>query len=376
MSRPGFSRRRFLAVVVGASGAWMVPGRARPGTANAVGTPNDLPDAGLVPPGPDPADPVRGHLGNDVEVLRVEAGFVDATSFNGDLLTLRASPSGIVVRAELAQHDFHVHIPDGFAGRCLGVAGNQVVIGGHRVAQTGSMTFEAGISYEALLAHAGTEAERLAAQPGRALVEPYRHVFVERFPALLTTQNLRDWQHVELPSLLAGTGGSFGAVLERSGVLAADHYAIAEVPDSVFEASLISLPDALGGDLVSARAAIPVDHGSLWGSTDDGASDVLIMADRGGITGYGSENKTVLRISNEYSLLGVNFVDDSYLVSVQTRGGTRQVMRFSNGTEHETVALSDDTLIKHRISANVTISALDGKRVLVPHTNVAQGLPT
>lgn len=356
MSGRVLSRRRFLAVVGCASGALLVADRVgadeTPGSDGAHG---GAPGAG-------------GQAG--VVVVAVESGFVDATSWQGELLTLRAGPSGMVVRSELAERDYEVEVLDGFAGRCLGAHGNLLVIGGHRVVRTGTMTFEAGTPYETLLAQAGPEAKLLAAQPGRPVVTPYRHVFIERFPALVATADMRDWKHVDVP-LGVGTGGSFGAVLERVGVLAGDLYAIAEVPDSVVEASLISLADAVRGEASAARGSISLDHGSLWGASDTGVSDLVIVADRTGTRGYDSRNQAVVSLANDDWLLGINPEAGSLEAAVQTRDGAREIKRFRSGIEKETATLTDEALIKHRISPHVTIASPDGKHALISHTNIA-----
>ena len=359
MSGRGLSRRRFLAVVGGAGGALVVPGRVSAQTESRTADGPTDPDGG------------GGDANSGVVVLVVESGFVDATRWQGELLTLRPGSSGMVVRSELNELDYPVEIPDGFAGRCLGAFGRLVVIGGHRVVRTDTMDFEAGTPYETLLAQAGPHAKALAAQPERPVVTPYRHVFIERFPALVATQDLREWKHIDV-ALRAGTGGSFGAVLERGGVLAADHYGIAEVPDSAFEASLISLSDAVRGEATEARAAIPIDHGALWGSSDTGTSDLVIVGDRTGTRGYDSRNQALLSLLDGSRLLGINSANGTLEAAVQTREGARELKRFQSGIEKETSSLADDTLIKHRISSSVTIAAPDGKYTLIPHTNIAQ----
>ena len=293
MSRRVLSRRRFLAVVGGAGSSLALAGSAgaeralsasEPQRAPNVSTPATVPGARVAQVG-DPGGE-RGPV-----AVNVKAGFVDATSWTDQLLTLRSGgPSGMLVRSELLGRDYPVTVPEGFAGRCLGSWGGSVVIGGHRVVNTGSFTFEAGEAYETLLAQAGDHARVLVAQPGRPVVTPYRHVFVERFPAVLVTSDLTNWQHLDVP-LSVGTGGSFGAVLERGGVLAADHYAVAEVPDSVFEASLVTLAGAVGGEASAARGSIPVDHGGLWGASDTGSSDLVIVSDRAGTRGYDGRNR-------------------------------------------------------------------------------------
>ena len=390
VNSPGWNRRRFLAVVGGAGSSLLLSGRAavaQPSDAGDQPGPNE-PGTGEPPAGTDPSDagqpgtgapdtgaPNEGGPGGGdpgpgearAEVVEVASGFVDATSWQDDLLTLRQGPKGMLVRSELAKRDHAVNLPDGFAGRCLGTHEDLLVIGGHRVVQTGTTTFKAGTPYETLLAQAGSESKILLAQPGRPIVRPYRHVFIERFPALLVTSDLKQWEPLDL-QLRTGTGGSFGAVLERGGVLAADHYGIAEVPDSVIEVSLITLADAIYGRLSAARNSIPLDHGSLWGASDTGTSDLLLVADRTGTIGYDNQNQTVLSLTADTRLLGVNSVDDAIDVAIETPDGARQIQRFQGGTRSRTVAISADDLIPHRISSDVLIAAPDGKHALIPHT--------
>ncbi len=165
--------------------------------------------------------------------------------------------------------------------------------------------------------------------------------------------------------MLVGTGGSFGAVLERGGVLAADHYSIAEVPDSIVEVSQISLADAIYGRSTTARNPIPLDHGSLWGASDTGTSGLLLVADRHGTKGYDDQNRTALSLDSKTQLLGVNAVEGTIEAAVATNDGTRQIQRFRNGALASTAALGPNDPITHRISPDVLIAAPDGKQALI-----------
>ena len=354
-SERSVSRRAFLAVVGAVSGVALAPSLAR------AQQPSEGEDgAGDSPP-----------VVDGFQVVEVEPGFVDATNWNGRLLTLRPDTAGMVVRSELEKLDHKVDGVDGFAGRCLSAHGDMLVIGGHRVVQTGTMNFEAGISYDTLLAQSGAQAELLAAQPRRPAIRPYRHVFIDRFPSLLLTRDLIKWDHLDVP-LAPGTGGSFGAAIERGGILAADHYLFAEVPDSVVEASLISLPQAILGQVSAARAAIPLDHGAVWGTSDTGVSGLLIIGDRRGTYGYDDKDRPLIKITDGSSLLGVNPVGPTLEVAVKAPDGSRHIKRFTDGTEQDPKALALDEPIKHRISPEVAILALDGKHNLINNTNVAK----
>ena len=275
----------------------------------------------------------------------------------------------MVVRSESTGRDHAVAVPDGFAGRCMGVHGDVLAICGHRVIHTGYMTFEAGTPYETLLEQAGPYAELLIAQPNRPDVRPYRHEFIERFPALLVTDNLLDWKLFDL-SLHVGTGGSFGAVIERGGVLAADHYAFAEVPDSVFEALQISLGDASAGRVSTVADPLPLDHGSLWGAGDTGTSGLVVVADRRGVRAYDDRQQPVLRI-DDAALLGIDASGGFLNVAVETSDGLQEIRRFRDGVQRAAVSVQQSDPIRHRVSPDVTILAVDGKQSLIPNTNIA-----
>ena len=303
-------------------------------------------------------------------VVAVEPGLVDMTGWQGEFLTLRPDPAGMVVRSESTGRNHVVAVPDGFAGRCMGAHGDLLAVCGHRVARTGYMTFAGGTPYETLLGQAGPYAGLLAAQPNRPDVRPYRHEFIERFPALIVTENLLDWELFDL-SLHVGTGGSLGAVVERGGVLAADHYAFAEVPDSVFEASLISLGDAVAGRVSAVPGAVPVDHGSLWGAGDTGTSGLVVVADRRGVRAYDDERQPVLSIDDDAALLGIDASGGLLDVAVETSDGLREIRRFQGGVQQATVGMQPSDPIRHRVSPDITVVATGGKQSLIANTSIA-----
>ncbi len=266
-------------------------------------------------------------------------------------------------------------VPDGFAGRCMGAHGDLLAVGGHRVARTGYMTFEAGTPYETLLGQAGPHTELLSAQPNRPDARSYRHEFIERFPALIVTDNLLDWELFDL-SLNIGTGGSFGAVIERGGVLAADHYAFAEVPDSVFEASLISLGGAATGQVSVVSGAVPVDHGSLWGAGDTGTSGLVVVADRRGVRAYDDGQRPVLDIADDAKVLGIDASGGFLDVAVETSNGRREIRRFRGGAQQAAVDIQSSDPIRHRVSPDVTVVSANGKQSMIPNSSIADGPPT
>ena len=313
---------------------------------------------------------VAASADGSVLAVEVDSGFVGAAGWKGDLLTLRPAddPSGgMLLRAELSGIEHHVETPTGFAGRCVGTVGDTVAVCGHRVIETGRMTFEAGTDYRELIADAGPMSELLLAEPVVPHIAGHTYVLVERFASIVSSTDLSAWEHFDLP-LADRRGGSFGAVLARSGVLAADTYAIAEVPDSVYEAALIDLADAVKGTAAVVRKPIPIDHGSLWGGADDGISDLAIVSDRDGTRGYDDQGAVVF-VVDDAQLLGTNPSRSGLDVTVATDAGNREIRRFSGGRHIGTTALADDVLIRHRIGPDVTVAAPDGKHSLILETD-------
>ncbi len=351
------SRRQFLAIVGGtAAGAglvgWRVMDHLGTGGVSATGI-GDAASGGPL-------------------AVQVDSGFVGATSWRGDLLTLRpAADGGMVLRAELAGTEHVVDVPEGFAGRCVGTAGDVVAVCGHRVIETGRMTFEAGTDYRTLIADAGPMSELLLGEPEYPTMSGHTYVLVERFPSLLSSNDLVTWGHFDLP-LVDGRGGSFGAVLDRGGVLAADSYAIAEIPDSVYETTLINLADAAVGEASVVREPIPIDHGSLWGGADDGASDLVIVSDRSGTKGYDDRGNVAFSITDGSQLLGVSPTEQSLDIAVQMSSGRREIRHFSDGSHTSSTMLADDSLVQHRVAPDVIVAAPDGQHALIPNEQVAR----
>ena len=382
MRSSGMNRRRFLVLVGGAGGSWLAAACGRDdigadgGSLGSSGSSPSQDSAAEAPPSaatglrPSDADGWVDEAG--VAVVAVEPGLVDMTGWQGEFLTLRPDPAGMMVRSESTGRDYAVAVPDGFAGRCMGAHGDLLAVCGHRVVHTGYMTFEAGTPYEELLDQAGPHAGLLVAQPNRPDVRPYRHEFIERFPALIVTDNLLDWELFDL-SLHAGTGGSLGAVVERGGVLAADHYAFAEVPDSVFEASLISLGDAVAGRVSAVPGAVPVDHGSLWGAGDTGTSGLVVVADRRGVRAYDDERQPVLSIDDDAALLGIDASGGLLDVAVETSDGRREIRRFRGGVQQAAVGMQPSDPIRHRVSEDVTVVSANGKQSMIPNSSIADG---
>lgn len=313
------------------------------------------------------------RTGGGVLAVEVETGFVGAAGWRGDLLTLRPASTtagGMLLRAELSGVEHHVEVPEGFAGRCVGTVGDTVIVCGHRVIETGRMTFEPGPPYESLIADAGPVSELLIGQPAMPETAGYTHVLVERFASAVTSTDLESWRHFDLP-LIDGRGGSFGVVLSRGGMLAADSYAIAEVPDSVYEVTLLSLADAAKGSLTVVRDPIPIDHGSLWGGADDGTGDIIVVSDRDSTRGYDKNGDMAFSVTDA-ELLGLEPARDSLDVTVRTDDGNREARRYRKGNHTATVVLGDDELVRHRIAPDITVAAPDGQHSLVPNTQIAR----
>ena len=245
------SRRRFLAVVGGTGGALGVAGL---GGWRLFGGAGGSQAQTLAAAGVDAG----------VEVVEVEAGFVDATVWDDQLLTLRAAPDGpgIVLHSETTGQDHPVQTPEGFTARCVGVIDDTIVIGGHREIETGQVSFEAGTDYETLLKLAGPEAEALLSQPGRPAAAPHQRTLRGKFASLVITRDIGSWTSHEV-LLPDRTGGSVAAVLERSGTLAMDHYRFPSEADSNYEAVLIGAVAALGGTGQFRDWSQSVDHGSI-----------------------------------------------------------------------------------------------------------------
>lgn len=351
------SRRRFLAIVGGVSGTVGVAGFAGWRALAPVerSSPAVSADEGVL-------------------TVEVESGFVDAASWRDDLLTLRPaadSPEGVMLRAELSGIEHQVETPDGFAARCIGTVGDTVVVCGHRVIETGQMEFEAGTDYRTLIAEAGYVSDILRDQPSFPHTgDGYRHVFVEYFASIIATSDMTSWRSLDLRPV-SGRGGSFGAILNRDGILAADSYAIAEIPDSVFESTLISLTDAVAGVTTISREAVPLDHGSLWGSSNDGNNDLLIVSDREGTRGYDHRGGIAFDVDAGSELLGVNPRRTGLEITVELADGSRQARRFNDGVHMATMMLPDEGSVKHRVSLDVTIAAPHGRNSLVPNSKIA-----
>ncbi|MCY3950721.1 MAG: hypothetical protein OXF61_16195 [Acidimicrobiaceae bacterium] len=356
-SHQAMSRRRFLAVVGGTGGAV--------GIAGLVGWRALIAASGA---------PAKTSADEGLLAVEVEAGFVGAAGWNGDLLTLRpanTAAGGMLLRAELSGVEHHVEVPEGFAGRCVGTVGDTAIIGGHRVVETGRMTYEPGTPYETLIADAGPVSELLVGEPVVPHLTGYTYALVESLASVVMSTDLESWQHFDLP-LIDGRGGSFGAVLGRGKMLAADSYDIAEVTDSVYEATLISISDAAEGRVAVVREPIPIDHGSLWGSADGGIDDIIVVSDRDGTRGYASRGGLVFEITDSAELLGVEPARASLDITVRTDSGRRETRRYRDGNRAAIVPLNDSDPVRHRIAPDVTVVAPDGQQSLVPNAQVAR----
>ncbi|WP_428118646.1 hypothetical protein [Candidatus Poriferisodalis sp.] len=336
------NRRRFLAVVAGTSGAVAAAGFGGWRLLGGHGTSKRAVTAFNVDPG--------------VDVVQVEAGFADAATWKNELLTLRPGPpgTGITVRSETTGEDHAVQAPDDFEARCIGVIDDTIVIGGHRLTETSSLEFEAGVDYDTLIAQAGPESERLASQPGRPIGTTHRHTFAEHFPTVVATHNLASWASREF-EVGVGTGGSVGAVVGDGSYLAVDHYAFAEIQDSIIEVAVVNAHDAFKG-VSSIHRSIPLDHGALRGMSSTTHEEILIVEDRLGTRGYGADGRVIFDIGTDRALLGVTSAGHHTYVSTADMAGQRRLLTYVDGLHIATRLENIGLPIIHRLSKDIAIS--------------------
>lgn len=335
------SRRRFLAVIAGTTGAAAAAGLGGWRLLGSRGS--SLPAAASFA-----ADP-------GVEIVEVQPGFVDATVWNDELLTLRASPTGtgIMLRSETTDTDHPVDAPEDFTARCVGVIDDALTVGGNQAVEMETLGFEVGIAYESLLANAGQESESLMRQPGRAVTSPHLHTFIDRHPTFVASSDLENWQ-TDRVEPVTGTGGSIGAILEGEGLAAIEHYAFPEIPDSVFESLLVRL-NGTDDAVPDAGLLLPLDHGVIWGTSAVQGRDVLIISDRFGYFGYDMQGTTLFSVTDGSSVLGVQASDDVLYVSVLSSDGVRTRWGFVEGRR---VSLQEESLdfpISHQIGATLAL---------------------
>lgn len=341
-SRP-MSRRRFIAVVGSAGGALGVAGLG--GWRLLAGR-----DGSVAASGGFAVDP-------GVEIVEVEPGFVDAAVWGDELLTLRggSTGSGIVLRSETVGRDHPVDVPVGFTARCVGVIDGTIVIGGHRDIETGQLTFEEGEDFRSLAAAAGPQAELLLGAPLLPPPVAHTHTFVDMHPSVAISNELDTWTTTSV--FLDGFGGSCAAIADMNGMLVLDRYADAEVPDSVFEVAWVGVPRDFAIDDLSISSAIQVDHGGAWGTFSDGQGELLVVVDRYGIRSSGPDGKLAFSLDESHSLLGINVVGSTSMITVQNSTGERHVIEFRDGEQIAREAVNPSEPVLHRINKNLTIAS-------------------
>lgn len=350
MSSTGpISRRRFIAVIAGTTGAAAAAGLG--GWRLLAGRDGSLPTTASFAATP------------GMEVVEVQPGFVDATVWNDEPLTLRANPTGtgIMLRKETIGTDHPVDAPQDFTARCVGVIDDTIIVGGHQAVETGSMQFDLGSDYEELLARAGHEAARLVSQPYRAVGVPHIHRFVERFPSTVLTADMSAWRR-EMFGLEEGAGGSVGAIMESASMLALERYSIAEVPDSIFEVATSTLDNLLRAT-GETDVQLPVDHGFVWGSASIRGRGLLLIGDRFGTSGYFADGRVAFHIDNTRSLLGVSGDSDLLTVLSATPDGQRRMDRFRSGSLITSQQEDLEAPVLHSIAPDVIISSFNAKEV-------------
>lgn len=347
-STRAMSRRRFLAVIGSAGSVLGVAGLG--GWRLLAGRDYSGSSAGwfAVDPG--------------VEVVEVQPGFVDAAVWGEELLTLRTDPAGtrIVLRSEITGTDYPVDAPEGFAARCVGTIDGEFVIGGHQVMETGSITFEAGPEYNSLAKHAGSLAKALQSQPESPEAVPHTHAYVEFAPSMLVASRLGDWGFYGT-QVSEVQGGSIGAIFSDSEMAAVDVYAIAEVPDSIEAAALISISDSRSRRSISAVAQVPIDHGAIWGTSHDGTSELLLVSDRDGTRIYDTDGAVRLSITDDSRLLGVSASGNDTSIAVASGDGQRELRHYHGSAEISRSRLEPRIPIVHRVSSAVTVAATEAK---------------
>ena len=354
-SRP-MSRRRFLAIV---GGTGIVTAAGLGGWRLVAGGSN----ATIGNPGPQTSQRSIGSIDPSVEIIEVQPGFVDATVWNDQLLTLRAdhTGTGITLRSETSGIHYPVNAPDHFTARCVGVIDDTIIVGGHREIEAGRMSFEEGTSYETLLGLAGPEAAALLSQPVQPVAHAHEHTITSKITSLVASEDIGKWntRDVVLPD---NTGGSIAAVLERSGALALDHYRFPSSADSNYEAVLIDAKEALKGLGQLRSWSKTVDHGSIISSASGLSNDVVVVSDRYGVRCFDHDGTNVFDF-DDGSLYAVQplsgDLSDITAVGVITFEGEVETRFYRYGTEFAPPV--SVMLLTHQVSPHVTLAAPAGR---------------
>ena len=331
------NRRRFLVLVGGAGGAALVGSRA-------LADVGARPESGTAP----------------LEVVAVETGFVDATVWEGELVTMRPSALGATLRFERESRDVAVAIPVGFGARCVGAHGRVLIIGGHRVLEDAPVSFKAGPSYSGLLEAAGDQSALLAAQPSPP-EQPvaHSHIAKRHHPALYASSDLSDWKLIDMPSSRY-SGGAVGAILEQAGLVAVNGFVDDEVPDSASAVELVALDGAAQGRSIPQHTPLAASHGALWGTAQAPGSELVVVSDLYSIRAMTVTGGEAFRLPLGHQLLAVNVVGQSYEVALRLPAGQRQIMTVAvDGTTRDK-ALDSDTLIRHGVSPDVVVASVNG----------------
>ena len=265
------------------------------------------------------------------EIIEIEEGFVDATSLNGELLTLRtASVGGISIRNESTGEEYEANAPPDFSARSIGSFENSVVIGGHELELIREKSVVSNGSYSDLLRLAGPESDTLSLEPAPMAITEGQYPIAGRIPTIGHSADLAAWEYTQLRSDDV-TGGSVGAVLEQSGAVAVEKYLEPNVPDSVYEVAVAKLGGLLRGGSPEADRALPIDHGFVWGVSYVGGDELLLLHDRYGITGYHQSGREVLRIADGSLPIGITSSTAGYEVSRVTPDGLILLDTFRDG---------------------------------------------
>ena len=342
---PMLSRRRFL-VIVGASAGAVVLGR------HAYAAPGDgvgRPDAG-----------VSGKPNGGFTPIVVDDGLIDATVWNGSLLTLRNGASGYFVRDEQRGTDHSVDVPENVQVFCVAAAGRRLIVGGHLVRQYEPIVFKSGQPYQGLLANAGAEAQRLMGQPS---APPQPSGFTLRptshRPVLLATQDGVEWKQVEV-SPEPEPGGTVGAILEDAGVVAVVRYADSADADSGIAVDLLSLENALLGRPAEPSVILPVSHGGLWGSFQGPSGGLIVTSSSDGLSAVDSDGMQAFQFPRGEQLLGLSLADGRYKAAVELPSGQLAIKTIGSGLRTTSRPLTPGERILHGVSPDVLVGSAAG----------------
>ena len=368
MSYSTIDRRRFIVLVSGAGGTLLLSGCAPENTSLSTATKNSVgSNEGVFLGESEPAvireclEPLSlagsGVSLEDHELRVVEGGFMDATVWQGQLVTLRRSPRGATLWLEQNQTRRSVPLLNRFEALSVGSYDGALVLGGYRMVEDGPVPLRAGRPYRELIEAAGSESAVLLAEPFPP-VEPesHSHVPLRYRPAVIVSDDLSDWTLVEVTSTRY-PGGAAGAIVEREGILAVTGYIDDEVPDSASAVELFDLGDVLRGSSSPQFQSLPSVHGSLWGTVQAVDSELVVVSDLDGTRAMTLIGEQVFSVPRFDDLLGVHLVDESYNVAVRRSSGSQVLMTVRSDGETSIVDVDPELPVLHSVSPYVVVAS-------------------